>query len=151
MKKHLFTMLTITLLAMMFACQPKKENTEHQHHTAQPEQVPADTIKKSVPKEEHAMIGEAHITLKYYAPAVRGRQICCGLVPYGEVWVTGAHRATTFEINKDFEIDGKKIAAGKYALFTIPGQEKWTFIVNKKWDSILPMTTPKLTIYFALK
>jgi hypothetical protein len=136
MKQQVLIISTIMLLAMMFACQQKKENTEHQHH-AQPEQLPADTVKKSIPKEEHAMIGDAHITIKYHAPAVRGRQIWGGLVPYGEVWVAGAHRATSFEINKDFEIAGKKIPAGKYALFTIPGEEQWTFIINKKWDQHL--------------
>jgi hypothetical protein len=117
------------------ACQSKKE--EHHHEAAATEQPAVDTLKKSIPKEEHAMIGDAHITIKYYAPGVRGRQIWGGLVPYDEVWVTGAHRATSFEINKDFSVDGKTIPAGKYALFTIPGKEAWTFIVNKKWDQHL--------------
>jgi hypothetical protein len=133
--RFIATIISISALAA-FSCQSKKENTEHQHETEQTAQ-PADTLKKSIPKEEHAMIGDAHITIMYHAPAVRGRQIWGGLVPYGEVWVTGAHRATSFEINKDFEIGGKIIPAGKYALFTIPGQEKWTFIVNKKWDQHL--------------
>lgn len=117
------------------ACQPKKE--EHHHEAAATEQPAVDTVKKSIPKEEHAMVGAAHITILYHAPAVRGRQIWGGLVPYDEVWVTGAHRATSFEINKDFSIDGKTIHAGKYALFTIPGKEQWTFIVNKNWEQHL--------------
>jgi hypothetical protein len=120
------------------ACHSKKESGEHHDHsTAIAVQPAADTVKKSIPKEEHAMIGDAHITIQYHAPAVRGRQIWGGLVPYGEVWVTGAHRATSFEINKDFSLGGKIIPAGKYALFTIPGKEEWTFIVNKKWNQHL--------------
>lgn len=125
-------------LVWFTACTPKKETTEnHQHEAPAAEQAALDTIIKSIPKEEHAMMGEAHITIKYHAPAVRGRQIWGGLVPYDEVWVTGAHRATSFEINKDFKVGDTLIPAGKYALFTIPGKEDWTFIINKKWDQHL--------------
>ena len=87
--------------------------------------------------EEHAQIGATHITILYTAPAVRDRIIWGGLVPYNEVWVTGAHRATSFEIDRAVSINGKKIPAGKYAIFTIPGKEKWIFILNKKWDQHL--------------
>ena len=83
------------------------------------------------------MVGKAHITIKYTAPNVRGRVIWGGLVPYNEVWVTGAHRATSFEIDKDFTIGNQTVPAGKYAIFTIPGEETWTFILNKKWDQHL--------------
>ena len=75
--------------------------------------------------------------IKYHAPAVRGRTIWGGLVPYGEVWVTGAHSATSLELDKDITINGTKVLAGKYAFFTIPGQGKWTLIVNKNWDQHL--------------
>ena len=128
--------LVIVTLLLAYACKSGKDASNHQHQAAVADQ-PVDTLKKSIPKEVHTMIGQAHITLKYYAPAVRGRQIWGGLVPYGEVWVTGAHRATSFEISEDFTIAGNRIAAGKYALFTIPGQETWVFIINKKWDQHL--------------
>ena len=52
--------------------------------------------------------------------------------PYGEVWRTGANEATTFEVNKDVEIEGQKLSAGKYSLFTIPGEKEWTLIFNKE-------------------
>ena len=58
-------------------------------------------------------------------------------MPYGEVWVTGAHKATTWEFTSNIEINKTIIPAGKYAIFTIPGKEKWTFIVNKKWNQHL--------------
>lgn len=93
--------------------------------------------QKSIAQEEHAQIGETHITILYTAPAVRDRIIWGGLVPYGEVWVTGAHRATSIEIDHEFMVDGKKIPAGKYGIFTIPGKDHWTFILNKKWDQHL--------------
>jgi hypothetical protein len=128
-------LLSLTTSAFLFsACNSKKEMAHE--HPATSESAP-DTVKKSLPKEEHAMVGNAHITIKYTAPAVRNRTIWGGLVAYDQVWVTGAHRATSFEIDKGFELNGKKIAAGKYALFTIPGKEKWTFIINKKWDQHL--------------
>jgi hypothetical protein len=54
-----------------------------------------------------------------------------GLVPYGEVWRTGANEATTLEFDKPVKIEGKDLPAGKYALFTIPGENEWTIILNK--------------------
>lgn len=134
--KHIYTLAIISLL-IASACKSKKITSEQTHDHEQSSQSTADTVKKSIPKEEHALVGSSHITIKYYAPAVRGRQIWGGLVPFDEVWVTGAHRATSFEINKDFTVEGKLINAGKYALFTIPGKEKWIFIINKKWDQHL--------------
>lgn len=53
------------------------------------------------------------------------------------MWVTGAHSATNIEINHAISVDGKKIAAGKYALFTIPGKENWIFIINKNYQQHL--------------
>jgi hypothetical protein len=133
MKKILLAALTA--LAFL-ACQTKKDE-HHEHDATSTETAAPDTIKKSIPKEEHAMIGTAHFTILYHAPAVRGRTIWGGLVPYDEVWVTGAHRATSMEVNKDVLMAGQKIAAGKYALFTIPGKDSWTVIINKKWDQHL--------------
>lgn len=97
----------------------------------------ADTSKKSIPMETSKRINNAQLTIKYHSPGVRGRIIWGGLVPYDQVWVTGAHNATTFEISRDFEIDNNKITAGKYALFTIPGKEEWTVIINRNWQQHL--------------
>lgn len=132
--------ILVLLIAFSFvftACQ-KKENTAHDHSSADAKtEAPVDTIKKSIPKEEHAQIGGTHLTIKYYAPAVRGRTIWGGLVPYGEVWVTGAHSATSLEFDKDVTINNTKVPAGKYAFFTIPGHKKWTLILNKNWEQHL--------------
>lgn len=108
---------------------------QHEHTTTTP--VAADTLKKSIPKEVHAQLGTAHHMIYYYSPAVRGRAIWGGLVPFDEVWVTGAHRATTWEFDKPVELNGKLIPAGKYAFFSIPGKKKWIIILNKKWDQHL--------------
>jgi hypothetical protein len=129
--------LLIVLSFVFTACQ-KKENTAHDHSSAEAKtEAPVDTVKKSIPKEEHAQIGGTHLMIKYHAPAVRGRTIWGGLVPYDDVWVTGAHSATSLEIDKDVMINGTKVPSGKYAFFTIPRQEKWTLILNKNWDQHL--------------
>ncbi|MBC8923868.1 DUF2911 domain-containing protein, partial [Escherichia coli] len=73
----------------------------------------------------------------YHSPGVRKRIIWGGLVPYDEVWVTGAHDATTVEMPKAFVVNGKTIPAGKYAIFTIPGKNAWTVIINKQWQQHL--------------
>jgi hypothetical protein len=97
----------------------------------------SDTSKKSIPSEVKKFVGNTDIKINYNAPAVRGRVIWGGLVPYDKVWVTGAHEATTLEIGKPFMLGGKTIPAGKYAIFTIPGKEEWTVIVNSNWDQHL--------------
>lgn len=76
-------------------------------------------------------VGAANVKIVYSQPSARGRKIMGGLVPYGEVWRTGANEATTIEFDKPVKIEGKDLAAGKYALFTIPGENEWTIIINK--------------------
>ena len=129
-----FNLIGLVALVIFTTNVAEAQTTGHAH--SQP--VKADTVKKkSIPQEEHAQIGATHITILYSSPAVRGRIIWGGLVGYDQVWVTGAHRATSFEIDREFSIDQKKIPAGKYAVFTIPGQDKWGFILNRKWDQHL--------------
>jgi hypothetical protein len=136
MKIKIISILCLLALAIG-ACQSNKESGEHNHDATSTSEAQPDTIKKSIPKEEHAKIGDTHLMIKYHAPAVRGRTIWGGLVPYGDVWVTGAHSATTLEVDKDFSTGGQNIPAGKYALFTIPGKEKWTVIINRNWEQHL--------------
>ncbi len=109
---------------------------EHAAPPASTESQP-DTIRKSIPSETAGKIGEANLKINYHSPGVKGRVIWGGLVPYDQVWVTGAHRATTLETDKNLTIGGKKLGAGKYALFTIPGKENWTVIINKNWEQHL--------------
>ena len=82
-------------------------------------------------------IGGAAININYHSPGVRKRTIWGGLVPYGDVWVTGAHNATTIEVDQDFIVNGKNITKGKYALFTIPGKTEWIVIINKNFNQHL--------------
>ena len=68
----------------------------------------------------------------YSSPRMKGRKIYGGLVPFGEVWRTGANSATTFVTSADVVVGGKTVPAGSYTLFTVPTAEKWTLIINKK-------------------
>ena len=101
------------------------------------EQSEADTLKGSLKAKAMGTIGNTGITINYYSPAVRGRIIWGGLIPFDNIWVTGAHRATNIAFNQEVEIGGVNIVPGKYALFTIPGKEEWTIIINKNWNQHL--------------
>ncbi len=75
-----------------------------------------------------------NISIDYSQPSVKGRTIGKEIATFGEVWRTGANEATIFEINKNVTIAGKALTAGKYGLYTIPGENEWTIIFNKKSD-----------------
>ncbi|MFZ1679071.1 MAG: DUF2911 domain-containing protein [Saprospiraceae bacterium] len=92
------------------------------------------TLRPSPPAEVSAMIDSVKVIINYSSPSVKGRKIWDGLVPYNQVWRTGANEATVFETNKDLMINKQKLPAGKYGLFTIPGEKEWTFIFNSVWD-----------------
>ena len=74
------------------------------------------------------------ITIDYSQPSLKSRTIGKDIAPFGKVWRTGANEATVFEVNKDVTIEGKTLPAGKYSLYTIPGEKEWTIIFNKTWN-----------------
>ena len=76
-------------------------------------------------------VGLTNVTITYCRPGVKGRVIWGGLVPYDQVWRTGANEATTITFADPVTIDGTKLPAGTYGLFTIPGKDEWTVIFNK--------------------
>jgi hypothetical protein len=104
--------------------------------------------RESQRQEVSQTVGDTKITYSYHRPNVKGRIIwgCqtndvlpkggvtypC-LVPYGQVWRTGANEATVIEFSNDVTINGQKLAKGKYSLHTIPGANEWTIIFNKNW------------------
>ncbi len=77
-------------------------------------------------------IGSADISINYSSPSVKGRTIWGELVPYGKVWRAGANAATTFETSKDIMVEGKKLPAGKYSLFALPGENEWKIMFNSQ-------------------
>ena len=77
-------------------------------------------------------VGVAEVRITYGRPSARGRTIFGDLVPYGEVWRTGANEATTITFSGDAAVEGQPLAAGTYGLFTVPGKESWTIVFNEQ-------------------
>lgn len=76
--------------------------------------------------------GGKTVKTDYSSPRVKGRKIYGELVPFGQVWRTGANEATTFVTSADAVVGGKTVPAGSYTIFTVPNADKWTLIINKK-------------------
>jgi hypothetical protein len=75
--------------------------------------------------------GLGKVTVTYSRPNVKGRKIFGGINPYGQVWRTGANYATTITFSENVLVEGNKVPAGTYSLFSIPEQNSWTIILNK--------------------
>lgn len=91
--------------------------------------------EKSLSPEDAVVFnaGDLKLRVLYNRPSKKGREIFGGLVPYGEVWRTGANESTTFETNRALIIEGSKLPAGKYSLWTIPGADTWSIIFNSQY------------------
>jgi len=76
-------------------------------------------------------VGLTDIEVDYSRPGVKGRDIFGGLIPYGQVWRTGANQATKVIFSTPVKLNGTEIPAGTYAFLTIPGKDEWTIVVNK--------------------
>ncbi len=79
-------------------------------------------------------IGVTDVTISYSRPGVKGRKIWGGLIPYNKVWRAGANEATEITFSGDVLINGKKLHAGSYGFFVVPGEKTWTIIFNKIAD-----------------
>lgn len=94
-----------------------------------PAPSPAATVMQTV--------GVTDFTVKYSRPFIKGRKVFSdgsALAPYSQIWRTGANMATVFEASTEFTFGGKKVPAGKYALFSIPNGAAWTVILNKDYN-----------------
>ena len=81
---------------------------------------------------------DAYVKVTYSRPRKNGREIFGKLVPYGQVWRTGANEATEITVTKNIQINGSLLKAGTYTIFSIPNKEKWTIIINTEvglWGS----------------
>lgn len=83
---------------------------------------------KSIVKQT---IGLTEITIDYSRPGAKDRKVFGEVVPMDQLWRTGANAATTIEFSDDVQVQGQKLAKGKYSVLTIPGQNEWTIIFNK--------------------
>jgi Protein of unknown function (DUF2911) len=92
-------------------------------------------------KAEYKLPDGKTVIVDYSSPRAKGRKIFGGLVPYGQVWRAGANEATTLVTTSDITVGGKAVPAGKYTLFAIPGEDKWTLVISKKtgeWGTAYP-------------
>ncbi len=119
MKKILFTAFTFCILITVNAQQ-----------LTTPQPSPTQTIKQN--------FGLSSIELSYSRPGIKGRKVFGDLVPFGNVWRTGANSATTLTFAEEVMIGDKKIPAGKYGLLSIPNKDNWTLIVTKQLDVTSP-------------
>ena len=118
MKSILLLFCFLLTLVMSVQAQPQEDKSK----------------RPSPPAEVKGVIDSAEIGIYYSSPAVKGRIIWDALVPYGKIWRTGANEATIFETTSDLVIQDQKLPAGKYSLFTIPGETEWMFVFNEVWD-----------------
>ena len=77
-------------------------------------------------------IADAKISVDYYSPSMHGRKVMGGLVPFGQVWCTGANYATKITTPVDLEMGTLKLPKGEYSIWTIPDEKEWTLIINKE-------------------
>lgn len=96
-----------------------------------PQASPSATISQK--------IGLTDVTIEYARPSMKGRKIFGELVPFGEVWRTGANAATLLTFSTEVKIEGQLVPAGTYALYSIPGREDWTIILSSNtslWGAV---------------
>jgi tetratricopeptide (TPR) repeat protein len=94
----------------------------------------AQTIKTPQPSPTQILrqdFGISSVELNYSRPGIKGRKIFGDLVPWGKVWRTGANSATRIKFSDDVTIGGQALKAGEYAIYTIPNEKEWEFIINK--------------------
>lgn len=148
-KKPLLFINAALLMSLLIGCGEQQKNAAdasadpHAHHqtsgtlgrgyvdSLNQGLIAQDTLKGSPKRVTMTNVGNTHVHLTYRSPGVKDRIIWGGLVPYGKVWVSGAHTATSMMFTADIVIDEQTVPAGTYAIFTIPEKDAWTFILNK--------------------
>lgn len=81
------------------------------------------------------LVGITEVSVEYSRPGIKDRVIFGDLVPYGKVWRTGANESTKLKFSTDVKLEGHPVPAGEYSLYTVPGEQDWKIIINKKLDS----------------
>jgi hypothetical protein len=89
-------------------------------------------VRQSPKQTVSGKVGNATITITYGSPSVKGRKIWGDLVPFGKVWRAGANEATQIETDADLLVEGKKLPAGKFTIYTIPNENQWQIIFNSQ-------------------
>lgn len=113
------TLKTLTVAAMLTIA----GSTTLQAQLKVPAPSPSSTLKQAV--------GLSDITVEYSRPGAKGRVIYGDVVPFGKVWRTGANSATKVTFGEDVKVEGNAVAAGTYALYTIPNKDSWEVMLYK--------------------
>jgi hypothetical protein len=104
------------------------------------EASPANDKKLASPAAQASVtLDGKSVTIDYNAPSMRGRKIMGGLVPYGQVWRTGANPATTLKTAVNLKIGDLTVPAGTYTIYSVPSETTWKLIINKQtgqWGTV---------------
>ena len=128
MKKH-FVILTLLALVLATVCSAQMGGGDKSKRPSPPASASCDVG------------GGKTITTDYSSPRMKGRKIYGDLVPFGEIWRTGANEATTFVTSTDIVVGGTKVPAGSYTIFTLPNADKWSLVISKgtgEWGTNYP-------------
>ena len=93
----------------------------------------------SPPAKAHVILDGKLVEIDYNTPSIRGRKVFGGLVPYGQVWRTGANPATTLKTEAKLKIGDLSVPAGTYTIYSLPSESQWMLIVNKQtgqWGTV---------------
>lgn len=130
--------LAILSIFFLFSCGSKNSKPVNENDTTkvtvQENKTEIIEERPSPLKRTSGAIGNIKIVIGYGSPGVKNRQIWGSLVPYNEVWRTGANEATNIEFSEDVLINDQPLKAGKYGFFAIPTEGEWTLIFNSVWD-----------------
>lgn len=144
MKTFFFSFFGLIFMLLLTACgdkssTPPSSPAEQQplsFNAPQPEftTTVVEAELASPRKEMHGKLNGVDVTVNYGSPSTKGRAIWGSLVPYGEVWRTGANEATRFTVDETILIGEEELPAGTYSLFTVPKEDQWEVIFNKTID-----------------
>lgn len=118
-KRIWYTGAAVVLLLVVVAAWTSYAQFERSKYTSPPANVSTTIAGKK-------------ITIDYYAPSMHGRKIMGGLVPFGQVWCTGANWATKITTEAGLQMGDLKLAAGSYSIWTLPTANEWTLIINRQ-------------------
>ncbi|MGY6557910.1 MAG: DUF2911 domain-containing protein [Nitritalea sp.] len=138
MKKTRITLLTLSVLAVfgLYSCGGADSGSQEAESEEMEMELPAKNERASPLRTlEGSLDSGKQLFVQYGAPSVKGRTVWGELVPYDNVWRTGANEATYIEFTETLTVGDKEVAPGKYSLFTIPKENgDWTVILNEEWD-----------------
>jgi len=136
LKNRVLTIIAMCSLALLITIPATAQERSNDGAKASPNAAVSQTI------------GTTQVSLTYGRPSVNDRDIFGGLVPYDTVWRTGANESTAITFSDDVLIEGERVEAGTYSLYTLPGEDMWSIIINDKlsWGTQYDMNEDVLRV-----